>query len=318
MLRIRRFISGHDESTWVGVLNAAYGEFRDWRTISVEEFVREEQKASRSLCGERWVAELDGCPAGVVHVFEERMEYGKRGVVGDLAIIPKLRGSGVERELAGFAVDQLEKKEVNKMFVPRLRWSDPNGKHRVQFLEELGFNLIRKTSLMEIDLTRIPSDIDVNKGFSIKPLSELVDEDIEKLNSLRNECAQGQVNFRPTSVEEIRHLLRNNLYSYLKGFFAVRDGKCVGFVIVAIDERYNSEKNANAGIVLGLGVLRNHRRSGIGTALVLYGLGVLRTEKMTKAVLDVDDFNETGALKLYKRIGFNVLEKYLTYEKPVR
>jgi ribosomal protein S18 acetylase RimI-like enzyme len=51
---------------------------------------------------------------------------------------------------------------------------------------------------------------------------------------------------------------------------------------------------------------------------MLYGLRVLRTEKMTRAILDVDDFNETGALKLYERIGFNVLEKYLTYEKSVR
>jgi ribosomal protein S18 acetylase RimI-like enzyme len=318
MLRIRRFIIGRDESTWVGVLNAAYGEFRDWRTISVEEFVREEHKDSRSLCGERWVAELDGYPVGVVHVFDERMEDGKRGVVDDLAIIPKLRGSSVEKELAEFVVDRLERWEVKKIFVPRLRWSDLNGRNRVQFLEDLGFNMVRKTSLMEIDLTRIPSDIDVNKGFSIRPLSEHVHEDIEKLNSLRNECAQGQVNFRPTSVEEIRHLLRDNLYSYLKSFFAVQDGKCVGFVIIAIDERYNSEKNTNAGIVLGLGVLRNHRRSGIGTALMLYGLRVLRTEKMTRAILDVDDFNETGALKLYERIGFNVLEKYLTYEKSVR
>jgi ribosomal protein S18 acetylase RimI-like enzyme len=317
MLRIRRFVIGHDESIWVDVLNTAYREFRDWRTITVEEFVQEEQKNSRSLCDERWLAELDGNPVGVVHVFEERTEDGKKGVVDDLAIIPKLRGSGVEKELAGFAVDQLEKREVNKILVPRLRWFDPNGKNRAQFLEELRFNLIRKTSLMEIDLTRIPSDIDVNKGLIIRPLIEHVDEDVEKLNSLRNECAQGQVNFRPTSVEEIRHLLRDNLYFYLKSFFAVLDGKCVGFVIVAIDERYNSEKNVNAGIVLGLGVLKNHRRSGIGTALMLHGLEVLETKKMTEVMLDVDDFNETGALKLYERIGFKVLEKYLTYEKRV-
>ncbi len=315
LLRIRRFVSGHDESAWVCVLNAAYEEFRDWRTISVEEFVRGEQNESRSLCGERWVAELDGYPVGVVHLFEERMEDGKRGVVDDLTIVPKFRGSGAEKELAGFAVDQLEKREVNKILVPRLRWSGPDGKHRVQFLEELGFNLIRKTSLMEIDLARVPSDIDVNRGFSIRPLSERVDEDIERLNSLRNECSQGRANSQPTSVEEIRYLLRNNPYSFLKSFFAVQDGKCVGFVIVAIDEKYNREKNANAGIVLGLGVLGSHRRSGIGTELVLYGLGVLRTEKMTRALLDVDDSNETGALRLYERIGFSVLEKYLTYEK---
>lgn len=34
-------------------------------------------------------------------------------------------------------------------------------------------------------------------------------------------------------------------------------------------------------------------------------------------MLDVDDFNETRALRLYERIGFSILEKYLTYEKRV-
>jgi len=317
MLRIRSFVKDHDELEWVHVLNAAYGGFRDWRAITVEEFLRAVQRDSDSLYSERWIAELDGSPAGVVHVFEERMENERRGVVHDLAIIPKLRGSGVEKEIVKFAVDELEKRKVNTILAPRLRWSDQEENNRVKLLEELGFSLIRKTSLMEIDLTRIPSDIEANKRCSIRLLREHVEEDVEELNSLRNESGQERWNFQPSTVEEIRHLLKNNPYSCFKGFFAVLDRKCVGFIIVAIDERYNSERNVKAGIVLGLGVLKNCRKTGIGTALVLHGLEFLKTQQMTKAMLDVDDLNETGALRLYEKIGFKVLEKYLTYEKPL-
>jgi len=316
MLRIRSFIKNHDEQAWVYVLNTAYGKFRDWRAITVEEYLREMQKDSDSPYSERWIAELDGNPVGVVHAFEERMETEKGGVIDNLAIIPKLHGSGVEKEIVKFAVDQLEKRKVNKILMPRLRWSDSEENNRVKLLEELGFSLIRKTSLMEIDLTRILSDMKVNKRCSIRLLREHVEEDVEELNSLRNECGQGRFNFQPTTIEEIRYLLKNNPYSCFKGFFAVLDRKCVGFVIVAIDERYNSERNVKAGIVLGLGVLRSYRKTGIGTALVLHGLRFLRTQQMTKAMLDIDDLNETGALKLYEKIGFKVLEKYLTYEKP--
>jgi ribosomal protein S18 acetylase RimI-like enzyme len=317
MLKIRNFIKDHDELAWIHVLNAAYGGFRDWRAITVEEFLRAMQRDSDSLYSKRWIAELDGNPVAVVHVFEEKMENEKRGVVDDLAIIPKLRGSDAEKEIVKFAVDQLEKQKVNTILVPRLRWSDTEENNRVKLLEELGFNLIRKTSLMEINLTRIPSDVEVNKKCSIRLLREHVEEDIEELNSLRNESGQGRWNFQPSIVEEIRHLLKNNPYSCFKGFFAVLDRKCVGFIIVAIDERYNSERNVKAGIVLGLGVLRNYRKTGIGTTLVLHGLEFLRTQQMTKAMLDVDDLNETGALRLYEKIGFKVLEKYLTYEKPL-
>jgi ribosomal protein S18 acetylase RimI-like enzyme len=203
------------------------------------------------------------------------------------------------------------------MLVPRLRWSDSEENNRVKLLEELGFNLIRKTSLMEIDLTRIPSDVEANKRCRIRPFHEHIGGDIGELNSLRNECGQGQFNFQPSTVDEIRRLLKNNPYSCFKGFFAVLDQKCVGFIIVAIDERYNSERNVKAGIVLGLGVLRNYRKTGIGTALVLHGLRFLRIQQMTKTMLDVDDLNETGALRLYEKIGFKVLEKYLTYEKSL-
>lgn len=318
MLRIRRLIKNHDESTWVYALNVAYEKFRDWRAITVEDFLREMQRDLDSPYSERWVAELDGNPVGVFHVFEDRMKNEKRGVVDDLAIIPKLHGSDVEKEIVKFAVNQLEKRKVNTILVPRLRWSDPAENNRVKLLEELGFDLIRKTSLMEIDLTSIPSDVEVNKRCSIRLLREHVEEDVEELNSLRNECGQGRLNFQPSTVEEIRHLLKNNPYSCFKGFFAVLDRKCVGFIIVAIDERYNSERNTKAGIVLGLGVLRSYRKAGIGTALVLHGLGFLRAQQMTKAMLDVDDLNETGALRLYERVGFKVLEKYLTYEKSFR
>ncbi|MGB9779023.1 MAG: hypothetical protein ACP5LB_01345 [Candidatus Bathyarchaeia archaeon] len=97
MLRIRKFIKDHDESTWVYVLNAAYEKFRDWRKITVEEFLKELQRDSNLLYSERWIAELDGNPVGVVHVFEERVNDERRGVVDDLAIIPKLHESDVER-----------------------------------------------------------------------------------------------------------------------------------------------------------------------------------------------------------------------------
>jgi ribosomal protein S18 acetylase RimI-like enzyme len=318
MLRIRSFIKDHDELAWVYVLNAAYGKFRDWRAITVEEFLREMQRDLDSPYSERWVAELDGNPVGVFHVFEDGTENEKEGVIDELAIIPKLHGSGAEKEIVKFAVDQLEKRKVNTILVPRLRWSDLEESNHVKPLEELGFSLIRKTSLMEIDLMRIPSDVEMNKRCSIRLIREHAEEDVEELNSLRNECAQGRFGFQPGTIEEIRHLLKNNMYSCFKGFFAVLDRKCVGFIIVAIDERYNLERNVKAGIVLGLGVLRNYRKIGIGTALVLHGLEFLRTQQMTKAMLDVDDLNETEALRLYEKIGFKVLEKYLTYEKSFR
>ncbi|NIV44311.1 GNAT family N-acetyltransferase, partial [Candidatus Bathyarchaeota archaeon] len=59
------------------------------------------------------------------------------------------------------------------------------------------------------------------------------------------------------------------------------------------------------------------RRRGIGTRLVLHGLEALKANGMVKAMLDVDDFNQTKAIKLYEKVGFEVAKKYVKYEKKL-
>jgi len=237
------------------------------------------------------------------------------GFIDELAITPSSLKLGVEGRLVRFASSQLREHKAERILVPRLRWSDTAGANRVVFLEKLGFKLTRMTSLMEMDLRNIPSDILQDKCMSLRP-SLGSKKDIETLSWLRNECSKGQFNFRPTSIQETQYFLENNSYSYLEVFFATLDRNPVGFLVVAIDEKFNVEKKAEAGIILAVGVLKQHRRRGIGKRLVLHGLRVLKTKKMTSALLDVDDLNQTGALKLYERLGFEVSEKYLTYERP--
>jgi ribosomal protein S18 acetylase RimI-like enzyme len=139
-------------------------------------------------------------------------------------------------------------------------------------------------------------------------------KDIETLSWLRNECSKEQFNYRPTSTQETQYFLEHSPYAYLEVFFALLEKQSVGYLVVAIDDKFNTEKNVKAGIILAVGVLKQHRRQGIGSALTLHGLKVLTTKQMTSAFLDVDDLNQTGALKLYEKLGFKVSEKYLTYE----
>lgn len=283
----------------------------------MDEFLQEKQGDLGPLFDERWIVELKGKPAGVVHVFEDKVGSEKRGVVDSLAIIPEFRGFGVEKKIMLSAISVLERRKVTAVLVPRLRWSGTEEKNRVEFLEELGFTLSRITSLMEINLKRIPSDIAANRVVVVRTLHGNEEEDFEELNRIRNECGNERSDFQPSTVEQIRHLLKNNSYSYIENYFGVLKEKCVGCVIVAIDKLFNSEKNVKAGIVLGLAVLKKYRKAGVGTTLLLHGLKTLEAKEMNKAVLDVDDLNETGAFKLYEKIGFKVVEKFITYEKSL-
>lgn len=314
-MRIRGFERDRDESAWVEVLNAAYCEFRDWRAVSAEELFLEEDGCSPSRFDSWWIAELDGNPVGLVRTLVDSNGQAKNGVVEDLAVHPGFRRLNIEKELARFAVAELKRLGVDTIVVPRLRWAGSKGESRAEFLEELGFNLTRKTSLMEIDLFKKPVNATRSVEVAIQQLLENSEEDVETLNRLRNECSKDQIAFRPSTPEETKRLLDSNMFSCLKIFFALLNGEHVGFIAVAWDEKYNAEKNVKAGIVLALGVLGNYRRKGIGTKLLLHGLEFLRENKMTKAMLDVDDLNQTRAMELYEQIGFTVTEKYVTYQK---
>jgi ribosomal protein S18 acetylase RimI-like enzyme len=98
---------------------------------------------------------------------------------------------------------------------------------------------------------------------------------------------------------------------------AVLGNTNVGYIGVGIDEKYNVEHNVKTGYISGIGVLPAYRKRGIGTRLLLHGLKVLKAKGMTSASLDTEDTKPTRAITLYERVGFKVLQEYVTYTKDI-
>jgi ribosomal protein S18 acetylase RimI-like enzyme len=180
------------------------------------------------------------------------------------------------------------------------------------------FKLVRKFSMMKMDLANILSNIGENTQVSIRPFRKNVEEDLKMLNWLDNECFREHSNYRPTTIEETCHFVLNNpCYDDIKYFFAMLNQKNVGYIGIGIDEKYNTEKNVKSGIILDIGVLKPYRIKGVGIRLMLHGLKKLKAKGMAKAELGVDDFNPTKAMKLYEKVGFKMTKKDLTYEKTL-
>ncbi len=312
MLNIRSFVKGADEPVWVRVLNAAWKEYEVWwRATTVEEMREKEKRPNFDFEG-RFIAELDGKPVGIVHAHVDKFREEKKGFVHIFCVVPEFRGHGVEERLLELAMNELKRRGMNLVQA----WTDYSRNERIKILEKAGFKLVDIESDMEIDLTNIPSDVGENTHVTIRSLRRDDDEDIKVLNRLANKCFEEHFDYRPRTIEETRDSLLND--QYLKKqecYFAMLNKKNVGFVRVGIDEKYNIEKNVKSGRVRSLGVLKPYRKKGIGTRLTLHGLEILRDKGMTKAILDVDDFNQTKAMKLYEKVGFKVAKKYLKYEK---
>ena len=50
---------------------------------------------------------------------------------------------------------------------------------------------------------------------------------------------------------------------------------------------------------------------------MLHGLETLKAKGMTGAMLGVDDYNPTKAIRLYEKVGFRVMKKDFTFEREL-
>jgi mycothiol synthase len=89
-----------------------------------------------------------------------------------------------------------------------------------------------------------------------------------------------------------------------------------GGILNAIDAEENQALGLSRGWLASVFTRRAWRRRGLATALIARSLIVLRERGMTSAALGVDADNESGALGMYERMGFEVRERSTAWRRP--
>ena len=316
MLKLRRFVLGMDEANWLRVWNAVYGVRWDKAPMTVDELTDMEKSPDFDSEG-RFIAELDDQPVGIVHAYVDKLREEKKGFVRNFGVVPELRGRGIEEQLAERALSELKNRGM-KVVQSSV---DDDQKDIVHIWESLGFRLVRRFSLMTRNLVEHQTEM-ADRGENIeavlKPIHRDADEDLKILNWLDNECFKEHFNWRHNPLERTFYLVREHpFFKTQEWFFAILNGEHVGYIGIGIDASYNAEKNAKCGWVMDIGVLKPYRRTGIGTKLMLHGMSQLKAKGMTVAMLGVDDWNVTKAMRLYEKVGFKVAKKEVAYEKAI-
>jgi ribosomal protein S18 acetylase RimI-like enzyme len=304
---------GKDEADWVKVRNAVYRRHPTFAQITVEDLRKLEKDPEFDAMG-RFIAEVNSNPVGLVHAHVDKFREEKKGFVWMFGVIPEFRGQGIEEKLADTAMRELKKRGM------KVVQSTVEGdlQEDVRLWKRLGFKLVRTCSTMTKGLDEIKSDVGENMEVVLEPLHKDADEDLELLNQLTNESFKEHFNWRPTPLESTVYLVREDFSWKTQGwFFALLEGKHVGFVGAGIGELDNRAKNVKRGWILSIGVLKPYRRTGIGTRLILHGMNFLKANGMTTAMLGVDDSNVTKAKQLYEKVGFKVIWKQSFYEKNI-
>jgi mycothiol synthase len=188
--------------------------------------------------------------------------------------------------------------------------ADESDESLAAVLRDRGYRPIRSSYRMGIELSdgtfspRWPPDA------AVRTAVEGVDEPL--LHELSQRSFEDHWGHTPTPYDEWLHwLLRMGDPDPSLWFVAEVDRVPAGIAIC----RPREHGDPQCGWVSVLGVLREHRRAGLGTALLTHAFSEFGRRGLLRVQLGVDAESTTGAVALYERAGMRVLWRWNIWEK---
>ena len=167
-----------------------------------------------------------------------------------------------------------------------------------------GYRLWRSAYTMNVDLEDAEPEVPLApEGIAFHPYREGDEESLRR--ALNDAFVEDPFHHEVTSAHFREFYLRKRAFDPSLWLLAWDAQELAGFVL-AFPERPGED---DLGWIEVLGVRKPWRRRGLGEALLRTAIGVLHARGLRRVGLGVDTENETGALKLYERIGMQVVRQ---------
>jgi mycothiol synthase len=188
--------------------------------------------------------------------------------------------------------------------VSRVRVFFPAGHELADLLAARGYRYWRSAYTMHINLGEMAPDAPAPPpGIELREYEE---GDAELLRAAVNEAFADDPFFDEATPSRFREFFLNaRAFDPSLWLLAWDRGELAAFVL-AFPERAGDE---NLGWIQSLGVRGPWRRLGLGEALLRAAFSQLHARGLRTVGLGVDAENETGALRLYERVGMRVVRQ---------
>ncbi len=178
-----------------------------------------------------------------------------------------------------------------------------------ELLHRRGFSILRKYWMMEMELNS-EQEIQIRDQVTI---TEVNLDDVEERRNLwkvHQDSFSSHFGFKERSFEEwSQHLLQKKETLKIRAWLLRIEGEPAGFL--DCDEGLLHE---GTGYVAGLGVIKSFQGRGLGEQLLRFAIANERSLGRSKLALNVDAGNESGALRLYEKVGMKPISEWHQYE----
>ncbi len=320
-LRFRRFEGKPDFRSLVAVSKAMREIDQQEYTISAEDLEVQFQSIMPSMGFDTkkdvLIAEIAGNVIGWSQVMRAQDQFGKGMYRHFVDLLPDWYGKGIRTAMLRYNEQRLrEIAETHPADIPcdfRSSAADTE-KDWISVLRNEGYSAFRYSyKMVRPSLEDIP-DFPLPEGIEVRPVKP---EHYQAIVDAWNEAIKDMRSLIPISNEVFQAFQKLPMFDPSIWQIAWHENAVVGTVMNYVDKKENSEYKRKRGYVEGISVQRPFRGRGIAKSLIARSLRILKDRGMTEAALGVDAENPSGAVKLYKGMGFQIHKKTLSYKKPM-
>jgi mycothiol synthase len=209
-------------------------------------------------------------------------------------------------------------------------WLQSGGVHdapqdggRIALFEKNGFELARWGVDMRRELPGLgkiaPIIPIVQEPAGIRLRKWRAGVDDEAVGWLLNDAFQDSWNYTQIVMDEWFHYLRSGWMDFEHSVLAwdAANERMAGACVNVCNERTFQRRGRRELYVDDLAVRREYRKRGVATALLAWTLNRADHMGMQSVALDADAENPTGAVRLYTRLGFEIISKTRVYRQEL-
>ncbi len=185
---------------------------------------------------------------------------------------------------------------------------------RMNLLERRGYIPVRYGfDMVRPDLDNIP-DLPLPEGVEVRPIDN---RHLRTIWEASNEAFRDHWGFIPDPWEGWQQMIDGPDFDPSLWRVAWQGDQVAGMVLNFLNRDENEKYGRKRGYTENICVRRPWRHKGLAKALIAQSLRALKEHGLNEAALGVDSENLTGALDLYKFMGYQVVKSQAVYRKMI-